>query len=185
MDSRLSLGTNGMMQYTVTDEDKEETKRIFADMYPETNLLNKHTVYAREESRMAGILGEIVFANLHPKAIKSTTDLSYDFLLNDLKIDVKCKYRKRFPLMHFQASVFLYQVGDEFNANFYYFMSTIPTLEHVWLCGGIYKDEMKTHTKSETWRSGETDSSNGMTFRKDTLCLNYSYLYHDQLEEKE
>ena len=166
---------NKMPRYKTVPRDLEDAELEFRKRFPDSNLVNTKTVYDRKHSRIAGILGEIVFKKIYPKAVQSN-DLTYDFDLQGNKTDVKCKYRTVVPRLEYEASFFLYQAGEKFNADLYYFMSTVPSFEYVWLCGYASKKEILEHPHTEIWKQGEIDENNGMTFREDTICLKYKYL---------
>lgn len=172
----LSMDKNsGMLRYKTVPKDLSDAEAEYKLRFPETNLMNKKTVYDRKHSRIAGILGEIVFKKLYPKASKSK-DITYDFDLEGNKVDVKCKYRTVVPRLEYEASFFLYQAEEKFNADLYFFMSTIPSFEYVWLCGYMTKKGILENPHTEIWRQGQIDENNGMTFREDTICLKYKYL---------
>lgn len=167
---------NSMYCYIVDDEERALAEEEYQREFSETNLMNSKTVYNRKESRIAGILGEIVFKALYPEAIKVTKDITYDFDYKGRKVDVKCKIRKVPPSYEFEASFFLYQTSGKFNANMYYFMSTTREYKKVWICGFGSKDHILNHEKMELWKAGTVDGNNGMSFKKDTICLKYKYL---------
>lgn len=174
---------NNMLCYEVTADDIAEAEKEFHARFEKSNMMNHRTVYDRKDSRLAGILGEIVFKKIYPDAQKSLKDITYDFSLGELKIDVKCKFRKVAPSPEFQSSFFMYQMSDKFKANTYYFMSTTPSFKYVWLCGYISKRDFLNHPNKEVWKAGQADPSNGMSFREDTLCLKYKYLKALSLSE--
>jgi len=159
---------------------KEYVSRNFKNNY----LLNSKTVNGGEQYRIAGQLGEIVFQRLFGKqAIKSPEkDIIYDFILNGKKIDVKCKCRNVPPKPFFEASVFKYQLDKHFeDVDIYVFMSTTKDFKTVWVCGYLGKAEWTDNPNGKLWKSGETDPSNNMTFKKDTYSVKYQYLEKFQL----
>jgi hypothetical protein len=166
---------NKMPCYKIVPKDLQDAENEFKHRFSETNMMNQKTVYDRKHSRIAGILGEIVFKKIYPEAIRSK-DITYDFDLQGNKVDVKCKYRTVVPRLEYEASFFLYQADEKFNADLYYFMSTIPSFEYVWLCGYASKKEILENPNTEIWKQGEIDENNGMTFKEDTICLKYKYL---------
>ena len=167
---------NNIPCYNVTKKDIKKVEDIYNTMFSKTDKINEKTVYDRKHSRIVGILGEVVFENIYPKAKHSVDDITYDFDLNEEKIDVKCKYRTVIPRLYYEASFFYYQLSDGFNADVYYFMSTIPDYSKVWICGYDTKENIKNSKHMEIWRAGQTDPSNGMKFRKNTVCIKYQYL---------
>lgn len=171
---------NNMPCYTVTVRDLQEVSKKYNELFSDNNIINSKTIYNRKQSRIAGLLGEIVFKRIYPNALESS-DMTYDFDYENYKIDVKCKYRKYPPIPDYEASFFLYQTNELFNADLYYFMSTVPNYEYVWLCGYIKKDDIINNPHKEIWKAGEIDKKNGMHFREDTLCLKYKYL--NKIEE--
>jgi hypothetical protein len=166
---------NNIPRYKTVPKDLEDAENEFKQRFSESNMINKKTVYDRKHSRIAGILGEIVFKKIYPEANKSK-DMTYDFDLQEKKVDVKCKYRTVIPRLDYEASFFLYQADEKFNADVYYFMSTIPSFEYVWICGYATKRGILENPHTEIWKQGEIDENNGMTFRQDTICLKYKYL---------
>jgi hypothetical protein len=169
--------SNGFLVYETTPYDIELAEEEFNKRFQNNLSLNQKTVYNRRESRIAGILGEIVFQKMFPDAKKSPPkDITYDFILKGKKIDVKCKYRKVPPKSNFEASFFSYQGADYFDVDLYVFMSTMGNLEKVWVCGYVSKNSFLNNPLKKLWIAGEVDSRNGMKFIKDTLCLPYSEL---------
>lgn len=166
---------NRMPRYKTTPQDLEDAEKEYNSRFSKSNLTNDKTVYNRKHSRIAGILGEIVFKKIYPEA-KRSKDMTYDFDLENFKVDVKCKYRTVNPRQEYEASFFLYQSDESFNADLYYFMSTIPFFGYVWLCGKATKKEILENPNTEIWKQGEIDANNGMTFREDTICLKYKFL---------
>jgi len=171
--------TTKMPFYKTSLYDLKEAEDEFEKRFCNSNLVNSKTVYDRKRSRVAGILGEIVFKKIFPEA-KESLDMTYDFDLQGYKVDVKCKYRTVKPSLEFEASFFLYQSDEKFNADLYYFMSTVPSFEWVWLCGSMSKKGILENPNTEIWKQGQIDENNGMTFREDTICLKYKYL--DRIE---
>ena len=167
---------NGFPYYTTSLQDIEDTQTAFDKLFTHGNMLNGNSVYDKRDSKFAGVLGEIVFKKLYPEYTKELDDLSFDFGFNGSKIDVKCKLRNVPPRKDYEASFFVYQSTSKFNADTYYFMSTTPKFELVWLCGFISKEDMLQHPNKELWLAGDVDTKNNMKFRKDTVCLKYMYL---------
>jgi len=161
--------------YLTTKEELKQAEEEFQRRFKYSNILNNNTVYDRKESRLAGILGEIIFGKLYDIPMVSK-DLTFDFEYYGLKIDVKCKLRKVKPKLDYEASFFTYQSTQYFNANVYYFMSTIMPMEQVWLCGFISKEKIMNHPEKVLWKAGQIDTRNGMEFKEDTICLPYKYL---------
>ena len=162
--------------YAITEKDIEKAKKIYDKHFKSRNTINGRTVYKNRCSRMAGILAEVVFKNLYPECRRSIEDLTYDFFINNLRIDVKCKCRTVIPRIYFEASIFEYQLNPSFNANVYYFMSTTPDFQYMWICGFDTKQKIVNNENSKIWQAGTTDKSNNMFFLENTLCLAYQYL---------
>ena len=102
--------TVNMPRYSVSKKDLIETEKEFCNRFPENNLINSKTVYNRKHSRIAGILGEMVFKNIYPEAQKSN-DITYDFDWDGKRIDVKCKYRTVIPSLEYEASFFPHNIN--------------------------------------------------------------------------
>jgi len=152
-----------------------DMERVYQKLYPVRPALNWHTVYENEYSRKAGILGELVFAELYTGATKSK-DLRYDFLYKGNRVDVKCKYRHVPPdRYNHEASIFEYQSSNKL-VDIYYFMSTITGFDRVWLCGYITKKQLLAHPLLEHWKKNAIDNSNGKRFGADSLSICYEYL---------
>lgn len=153
-----------------------DMERIYERTYPTRPALNCCTVYENEYSRKAGILGELVFAEIYSRAKKST-DRRWDFWYKGSRVDVKCKCRNVPPNKYnHEASIFEYQKRNSF-VDIYYFMSTLKSFEKVWLCGYITKKQLLAHPLLEHWKRNSIDNSNGKRFAADTLSIGYEHLY--------
>lgn len=172
----LSQDKNGFLIYKTSRDQIFEAKEIFSKRFSSSLSLNSKTVYDRMESRLAGIVGEIVYQALFPNAKKTPDrDIPYDFYHDGKKVDVKCKYRTVDPKPSFEASFFAYQMSGKFqNVDKYVFMTTRDDFSIVWICGYISKSEFMN--KSVLWRKGQTDPTNNKTFHEDTLSLYYFQL---------
>jgi len=62
----LSQDRNGFLAYKTNQDQIFEAKRIFTERFSSSLSLNSKTVYDRMESRLAGIVGEIVYQELFP-----------------------------------------------------------------------------------------------------------------------
>jgi len=171
---------NGMNAIATEPDMLWEMERRYKILCPVAPTLNQKTQVAKRDSRLAGILGEIVFERMYPTA-KRSTDLRWDYWYRDQKIDVKCKLRKVPPHYGLDASIYAYQLRN-CQADVYYFMSTIADFTIVWLCGWIGRKEMINHPASEHWKAGDIDDTNGKRFSADTLNLPYSKLNKIRLE---
>lgn len=153
---------------------RREMERRFDSLHHSSNALNGRTVHRNRFSRMAGLLGEVIFEQLYPNA-KLAKDISFDYLYKGRKIDVKCKLRNHPPRITDDASIFEYQLAN-CTADVYYFMSTTMDFERVWLCGWIRKLDLIQHPKRRVWKKGEMDKKNGKVFGADTLNLSYKFM---------
>lgn len=175
---------NGFLCYKTKPEEIEYVINLYNLKFPDGNKLNRKTVYNRKESRIAGLLGEYVFHLYLPNAIwKINKSLPYDFVVygpNDLniKVDVKCKYRKVTPKPYFEASIYNYQASSEFfgEVDYYAFLSTSGKFEKVWFCGMISKTDLVCSPDSVLWKKGQVDPSNNKVFHEDTLSTFYKNL---------
>lgn len=172
----ISQDRNGFLVCKTSQDQIFEAKRIFTERFSNSLSLNGRTVYDRMESRMAGIVGEIVYQALFPTAQKTPNkDIPFDFYHNDEKVDVKCKYRKVAPKDNFEASFFAYQMSGKFQTvDKYVFMSTRDSFSTVWICGYLYKKDFIN--KSVFWRKGQADPTNNKVFHEDTFSVFYSQL---------
>ena len=168
--------SDGMPRVKVTPEMRREMEALYLEKFEKGNRLNSHTVSMKSESRKAGILGELMFQALYPTAMVSPV-LAYDFVYKGKRVDVKCKCRTEAPSWSQEASIYAYQLQKR-GGDLYYFMSTTPQFEYVWLCGYISRNELLTHPRRKLWHAGEIDSANGKRFAMDTLNLKYTSLKH-------
>jgi len=162
---------------------RQDVDRLYEKQYGnKTPSLNSRTVHIREISRKAGILGELVFAELYKDARKSE-DYAYDFYYQGKRVDVKCKYRNGEPdYRRNESSIYMYQVNNE-AVDIYYFMSTCKNFEKVWLMGCISRSALLHHPQAVWWKKGDIDPSNKKVFEADTLNLPYIYLVPISIEQ--
>lgn len=179
----ISKDRYGFLVYETNQDQIFEAKRIFAERFSSSLFLNCKTVYDRMESRLGGIVGEIVYQALFPTAQKTPNrDIPYDFYHNGEKVDVKCKYRKVDPKDNFEASFFAYQMSGKFQTvDKYVFMSTRDHFSTVWICGYIKKREFMD--RAVLWRKGQVDPRNKKVFDEDTLSVFYSELNKYELRK--
>lgn len=179
----LLIDKYGFIVYHTSKEQIFYAKDIFAKRFSSSFSLNSKTVYDRMESRLAGIVGEMVYQSLFPKAQKTPDrDIPFDFLHDGLKVDVKCKYRKVDPRDDFEASFFEYQMKRSLeNVNRYVFMSTKDDFSKVWICGYIDKSDFMSRAK--LWKKGQTDPTNRKVFHENTLSVFYSQLNKYELRK--
>lgn len=167
---------NGFLVYYTTQDDVALARKIYKDKFLSSSILNSRTVYGREESRVAGILGEIVFGHYLKNGYNFVGggDVPFDFIFNDKKIDVKCKYRTVFPRKDFEASFFSYQGSSRFSqVDYYAFLSTMTDFRKFWFCGYVSKNNWINNPKGRLWKKGETDPSNKKRFDADTWNVFY------------
>lgn len=102
---------------------------------------NHLSITTNSNSKYAGNLAEVMFQLLYPEAIRiSQTDYQADFILNGLRIDIKCKLRSVPCTLDYQVSV--EERIIDFNTDYYVFFSYYPaTLE---LLGGLSKPDYLT-----------------------------------------
>lgn len=153
---------------------RREMERRYLTLHPSNPSLNEKTVHKNKASRLAGILGELMFERLYPDA-RQSKDMSYDYVYRERRIDVKCKLRSQPAELRNEASIFSYQL-EKCTAEVFYFLSTIPSYEVVWLCGWIGRKELLQHPAMRKWKKGETDPTNGKVFGADTINLGYAHL---------
>ncbi len=175
----------GYLCYRTTQEDLEKAKALFDLDYSKTNNLNHKTVYNRTESRMAGLVGEVVFGQYYKGSCEYVArgGNPYDYIVHtpqgvSAAFDVKCKYRKVKPKPNFEASVYNYQAKSDFfkEVDYYAFLSTSGNFEKVWFCGFISKTELVCSEKSVFWAKGSVDPTNKKVFHEDTLSTFYKNL---------
>jgi hypothetical protein len=176
---------NGFLSYKPTREDllvmEDEYKRDFK----KSNILNTKTIYNKEESRKAGILGEIVFGKWAGLQAVRHKGLLYDFILNNNKIDVKCKFRTVPPRPNFEASFFSYQGAEYYKeVDYYAFLSTITNYSQVWFCAWATKDGFIKNPKGIFWKAGMVDPTNGKEFHEDTFSVFYQDLKRPTLDKQ-
>lgn len=179
----LSQDRNGFLVYKTNQDQIFEAKGIFERRFSNSFSLNDRTVYDRIESRLAGIVGEMVYQSIFPRA-KKTPDKSipFDFYHNDIKVDVKCKYRKVDPKENFEASFFAYQTWNSFkNVDRYVFMSTKDDFSKVWICGFLDKKDFMD--RAVLWKKGQVDPTNNKVFHEDTFSVFYRQLNKYELRK--
>lgn len=165
----------GILFVDVDDSQIASAEKLYEKCFDETSCLNDRTVYKKRESRLAGIIGEIVFRDFMGTLATASGKIPYDFLVDrTLRVDVKCKMRSVPPRLDFEASLFAYQKRFSGQIDTYVFMSTIPSLRKVWFCG--VDTAHSFHEKAVLWKAGQTDETNRMKFNEDTLSVKYMYL---------
>lgn len=167
---------NGFVVYETTGEQVFQAKEIFSKRFSSSLSLNSKTIYNRMESRLAGIIGEIVYQSIFKEAEKTPDrDIPFDFYHDGKKVDVKCKFRKVDPKPSFEASFFAYQMSGKFQSvDRYVFMSTKDNFSRVWICG--YIDKKDFIDRAVLWKKGQIDPTNRKVFHEDTLSVAYSQL---------
>jgi hypothetical protein len=168
---------NGFLVYQTTDADVKKATAEFNTRFKNSNKLNSLTVYDKEESRIAGILGEIIFGLYAGKLGTRADNKPQDFIVNKKLVDVKCKFRTVIPNQNFEASDFLYQNNDYSKPIEYYaFLSTISDYKYVWFCGWATHDGWWNNPKGTLWKKGQIDETNHKVFHEDTWSVFYKDL---------
>lgn len=177
----IDMNRNNFLVMPTTPAQLALAEQEFEGRFRNGNTMNGKTVYDRKNSRMAGILGEIVFADfMGNMAVRASSVLNYsacpyDFLVDGhIRVDVKCKMRTVPPKHFFEASMFEYQEPMKEEVDVYVFLSTIPDMSLVWFCGMC--TSLFFHNNAMLWKAGDVDKSNGKVFDEDTLSLRYSQL---------
>lgn len=176
--------STGFLVYTTTQEDIAQMNFEYERDFKESNRLNKRTVYEKKESRLAGIIGEIVFYKYTGKDGKRCKSMHYDNIFFGKTVDVKCKLRNLPPQLHFEASDFLYQnTKDNECVDFYAFLSTIPGYKYVWFCAWADHDTWWRNVRGQFWGKGKVDPSNHKEFHEDTWSVRYKDLQRFRYKE--
>jgi hypothetical protein len=99
---------------------------------------NASSITTNSKSKYAGNLAEVMFSLLYPEAIRiSDTDYQADFILNGLRIDIKCKLRSVPCQLDYEVSI--EERIIDYDTDYYVFFSYYPsTLE---LLGGLSKPD--------------------------------------------
>lgn len=162
--------------YEMTDADRRRMYEMYWAQYANNqNRLNDKTVYARKNSKLAGIAGEIAFGHYAGAGCQYVGDTSrqIDFITKGGSVDVKTKLRSVAPRLDFDGSIWGYANNK---VDYYAFMSVMDDFQLVWFCGFITKSDFLTHDQRHRWMEGETDHSNGLEFAADTISLNYKHM---------
>jgi len=162
--------------YELTDADRRVIHALYWQQYAaNNNKLNDKTVYARKNSKLAGIAGELAFSRYVGKDAQYVGDTSrtIDFITKGGTVDVKTKLRSMPPRPDFDGSIWGYANNQ---VDYYAFLSVMEDLQMVWFCGFMTKKEFLTHDQRHRWLAGETDNSNGLEFAADTISLNYKHM---------
>ena len=173
---------SGYLCYKPTQSDIQKATELFRVNYRNNNL-NTKTVYNREESRIAGLIGEIAFGHLYENSeYVGKGNCPYDYVIYtpnvNITVDVKCKFRKCPPKPIFEASIYNYQAINKFfgEVGLYAFLSTSEGYNKVWFCGMITKTDLMCDPHTILWKKGQVDPTNGKVFHEDTLSIFYKYL---------
>lgn len=150
-----------MYSWRITDTILKEAEK-WSDFYSNALSINQDP-----ESKLAGTLGEIIFQRLYPQAERiSKEDREADFILEEARIDVKCKKRNFKPLPHYEVSILDYQ--KDFDVDFYYFFSYDAKEGILYQLGYISKDDF--FKIARFMKKGDIDPSNNYEVKKD--CWN-------------
>ena len=181
MDTWYKDTRNGFLAYRVPKEDLQLMEQTYLEKFPKSSKLNDKTVVDDPNSRKAGIIGEIVFDRYTDGeadwVASYNKSVPYDFIYKGVKVDVKCKKRGVIPLAKFEASIYEYQSAEYFSeVENYFFMSTIPPFDSVWLCGCSSKESWLANPNIVLWKKGVIDPTNHKEFVADTWSVQYKYL---------
>jgi hypothetical protein len=122
---------------------------------------------------LAGFLGELVFEQYYPEAIRDNTYDS-DFLFHGSTVDVKTKVRGYKPKPDYEVSVSAYRLQK---TNVYYFVSLLEERGHytkAYLLGWASSKDFLANARF--LKKGQLDPSNNYTVRADCYNLEISKL---------
>jgi len=172
-----SVDDNGFIKYQTSQADIDKAVEEYNKNFKDSNRLNGRTVYEKEESRIAGILGEIVFGHYAGEDAQRVYNMPYDFISGDNMIDVKCKFRTVVPRLSYEASDFNYQNNTySKDVTHYAFLSTITNYKYVWFCAWADRELWWHNPNGVLWKKGETDPTNRKLFHEDTWSVFYRNL---------
>lgn len=153
--------------WAITDTILQEADK-WSDFYSNNLSINQDP-----GSKLAGVLAEIIFQRLYPDAERiSNTDRQADFVLDDLRVDVKCKKRNFKPLDYYEVSVLDYQ--KDFDVDFYYFFSYNAKTQVLYQLGYISKEDY--FKKAVFMQRGQIDTSNNYEVKEDCWNLKINQL---------
>ena len=143
------------------------TEEIILKAKTWSTFKGNHLTFSNTDSQLAGSIGEIVFQQLYPDAIRvSETDRECDFLFKDFRVDVKTKMTSVNPQPYHDLSILDYQ--KDFNVDFYCFFR-LNYIEHkLWQVATIAKDDY--FKKAKFLEKGMFDRTNNYYVKQD--CWN-------------
>jgi hypothetical protein len=187
------IDQTGFLCYKTTNSDLKKAEQIYENSYGKDNIINSKTVYHFKGGKMAGIIGEIAFAQYAGDRAIYVGDktFSYDFLMQgkeknrSFRIDIKTKFRSVIPSLNYDGSLFAYQYCNFFDTvDYYVFLSTITGYKYVWFCGFMQRGRYENDTHAKFWKEGDIDPSNGKAFIKSAWTMKYKYMHQFSIEEK-
>lgn len=108
-------------------------------------------------NRFVGSLAEVIFQETYPSAIRiSNIDFNADFILNDKRIDVKCKERSVFCKDYYEVSIEERQLN--FNVDWYAFYSYNNIEQIIEFLG--WKSKNDFIYESTQYKKGDVDPAN-------------------------
>jgi len=149
---------------------------------------NHMTIMESGRGQIVGTLGEIAFRKyLYKKGIKynyvADQKLPYDFVVNDIKIDVKTKLCTSNPKSTYSCHVNTSQ--KNYDADLYVFARTDK--QNVWLLGYIHKSDFWNPLNQDAKDVKEGDDDDGFVERENSrkiLINNLIPMSHFDSEQK-
>ncbi len=165
---------SGIVEIRITETMLNEAKRLAEQNYTH----NRFSLLGQEESKrgnIIGSLGEVMFQHVFLDA-QRMNDYNFDFILDEKLIDIKTKSCNTVPQLDFDVSIFAYSIDIQ-KCSHYVFCRVLQDFSIGWIVGGISKVAFKL--MAEHYDVGDTDLSNGFTFRKE--CYNLKIEKLEQL----
>lgn len=88
----------------------EERQRVRQRVQNGSVTNQKSITYKRELGNLAGFTGEAIFQKYRPDAIPTPNSMDHDFILKDVKIDVKSRASDLEPRPHWDCKIPAYSV---------------------------------------------------------------------------
>jgi hypothetical protein len=159
-----------MSDYTevyLTPEMIDKAEAMASDM----GRLNRSITNGERNS--AGFLGELVFEDWYPEAIRDNT-FEHDFIFHGAKVDVKTKVRAYKPRHYYEVSVSAYRLQK---ADVYFFVSLLEEKNRytkAYLLGWASKNDFLQNAR--LMKKGEVDPLNNFKVSSDCYNLEISKL---------
>lgn len=138
--------------------------------------------------RFFGLLGEVLCADLLgvPRPVKEGGfDGGYDLEYNGIKIDVKTVMRTVKPLLKYGCNVPSSQLGENYCADVYFFLSYDKSAGLFWFCGWISKkaflEKAVSRKKGDLVPSGESNMTVSYDFHELPIAKLSKVLVPDDL----